>query len=237
MIILAHDFETTGLDTATCGVVQYAIGILGVTDDDEVHLLEKHVSLCNPGEPIPADCTKVHGITDADVVGANHYMSELGELYKQLFDKYDIAAVMGYNNREYDDRIARRCGMPKCHSLDLYDYGRELKDRKVIEKAKLTVLYAHFAKQPLSGAHDAWVDIDACIQLLPHLSVEFGHSTVAEMIEYTTPKVDLNIITSFGKHKGTPVGQLPSRYIKWLLNNTYHLPRDFVATLRAMRGE
>ena len=236
MIILAHDFETTGLDTAKCGVVQYAIGVLEILSPTEVQLLEHQVGFCNPGEPIPAVCTKVHGIKDEDVAGSPHYMQELNSLYAKWFSKYPIELVMGYNNREYDDRIARRCGMPARPSFDLYDYGREVKNRKLIDKAKLTSLYEYMTDKPLSGAHDAWVDIAACIELLPYLANEFGHTTLQEMIEFTTPKIDPSLPITFGKHKGTPLSQLPASYVNWLLKNTYSLPRDITATLRALRG-
>lgn len=58
--MLALDTETTGVDPETARVVTVAIGRSAGPGDWS--LIEN--SLVNPGVPIPAEATKVHGITD-----------------------------------------------------------------------------------------------------------------------------------------------------------------------------
>lgn len=239
MIILAHDFETTGLDTAKCGVVQYAIAILdvsqGVDGDIDVNVLEQYKGNCHPGEPIPEVCTKVHGLTDADVINETDWKIVLKEAYRSLFERFDIQYIMGYNNRNYDDPIAYRAGMPKRPSFDLFDYGRALKADKVVPGAKLTQVYEELVGEPLSGAHDAMVDITACIYLLPELAKHFGH-TFEEMLDFATPKIAPEAIVGFGKHKGLRICDLPRGYANWVIENAYKMDRDVVATLKHLRG-
>lgn len=54
------DTETTGLGS-TDEIIE-----ISIIDDDGSTLLE---TLVKPSQPIPADSTRVHGITDADVQG------------------------------------------------------------------------------------------------------------------------------------------------------------------------
>lgn len=239
MIILAHDFETTGVDTAVCGVVQYAVAILELGQDAQgnvtVSVLEQHKNEVNPGHSIPEACTKVHGLTDADVADAVHWRTELKALYSLLFDAYPIEMVMGYNNRNYDDPIAYRAEMPRLPSFDLYDYGRHLKAQKQADNAKLTTVYQHVTGKELSGAHDAMVDISACVELIPQLAAMYGHS-LAEMVDFATPNINPDALVGFGKHANVAIKNLPVGYANWVLDNSYKMPRDVVATLKALRA-
>jgi DNA polymerase III subunit epsilon len=56
------DVETTGVNTASDRVVQ--IATLRVEPDGRSDLRS---ALINPGVPIPAEATAIHGISDADV--------------------------------------------------------------------------------------------------------------------------------------------------------------------------
>jgi DNA polymerase III epsilon subunit-like protein len=62
---IALDLETTGLDPARDAVVSAAA--LPFVDGQPV---PGYATLVNPGRPIPAASTFIHGITDADVAGA-----------------------------------------------------------------------------------------------------------------------------------------------------------------------
>jgi DNA polymerase III epsilon subunit family exonuclease len=64
--LLAMDTETTGFDPAAGHEV---IEVACVALDDGV-IGEAWASFIAPNRPIPADATRVHGITDADVRGA-----------------------------------------------------------------------------------------------------------------------------------------------------------------------
>lgn len=61
------DTETTGLDPAKARIVQ--IGAVALSEGRIVRE-ERFERLVDPGEPIPASATAIHGIADADVAGA-----------------------------------------------------------------------------------------------------------------------------------------------------------------------
>ena len=60
--LIIFDLETTGLDMTEDKILE--IYMLKVMPDGTEHELEM---LLNPGFPIPASSTVIHGITDADV--------------------------------------------------------------------------------------------------------------------------------------------------------------------------
>ncbi|MFD8146097.1 3'-5' exonuclease [Streptomyces sp. NPDC059708] len=69
--VVVLDTETCGLDDDSC-VVEVAV----ITAGGEV-LLD---TLINPGVPVPAEATAVHGITDADVASAGAFSDIVGTL-------------------------------------------------------------------------------------------------------------------------------------------------------------
>lgn len=96
----AYDLETTGVDTETAHVVQAAIvryrgGIV----------LDRRQVLCNPGVPIPAEATAIHGISDEMVASARPEVEVLNGLVKWLSQR---AVILTYNGMGYDDKIVQR---------------------------------------------------------------------------------------------------------------------------------
>lgn len=85
------DPRTVVLDTETTGLHERArIVELAVVAADGTVLMD---TLVNPGEPIPADATAVHGITDEDVAGAPRF----ADLTVELTEVLDYRRVLIYN--------------------------------------------------------------------------------------------------------------------------------------------
>ena len=89
------DVETTGIEGARIveiGVVTMRFGCV----------VEAWSSLINPGMPIPADATAVHGITDAMVSDAPTMADVLPEVQRRIDAS---VATLGYNVFSYDEPI------------------------------------------------------------------------------------------------------------------------------------
>ena len=82
------DVETTGIDPARSAVVEVACEI--VEDGAVVASFE---SLVDPGHPIPAFATAIHGIDDAMVEGR----PRLSQLITQLVDLCDCTVLVAHN--------------------------------------------------------------------------------------------------------------------------------------------
>lgn len=97
---VVFDTETTGLDTAKARVIQ--VGAVKISSGrlDETQTYQQYI---NPGEPIPADNTAIHGIRDEDVAHAPGFAP-----VKTKFDAWCGDALMiGYSSG-YDLAIFRR---------------------------------------------------------------------------------------------------------------------------------
>jgi DNA polymerase-3 subunit epsilon len=93
------DFETTGIDPLECLPVSVAAVRL-----EQGRERGHFYSLLDPGCPIPASATEVHGITDAMVRGA----PELADVALELFALAKGALPCGYNGRTFDRTILHR---------------------------------------------------------------------------------------------------------------------------------
>jgi DNA polymerase-3 subunit epsilon len=82
------DVETTGIDAATCAVVEVACQIV-----EAGRVLATFESLVDPGMPIPDYTTAIHGIDDAMVYGK----PRLRELVPALLDHCRGAVIVAHN--------------------------------------------------------------------------------------------------------------------------------------------
>ncbi len=80
------DTETTGRDAQTDRVIEIGIAV-GFGDT----ILERHSWLIDPGIPIPAESTEVHGIKDEDVKGKPSFAQVVPELLAALAGRIPAA--------------------------------------------------------------------------------------------------------------------------------------------------
>ncbi len=86
---LCIDSETTGLDPQEDRLVE-----LAAVEFRGGEVLRRMGMLLNPGRPIPADASAVHGITDADVADSPPF-SEVAERFLNHVRKAEV--LVGYN--------------------------------------------------------------------------------------------------------------------------------------------
>lgn len=104
--LLVLDLESTGVDPVKDRIIELAI--VALRPDGTIR---QACQRFNPGIPIPAGATAVHGITDADVAGCPPFADLAGRIHGSL-KGCDLA---GYNLRRMDlpmlDEEFRRCGL------------------------------------------------------------------------------------------------------------------------------
>lgn len=99
---LVLDLETTGLDTATVGIVEIGLVPFEFSRDGRVFDVgEPYGSYNDPGIPIPEDVTRLTGITDDLVRGQRMDEARIAELI-------DGAALLIAHNAGFDRPIAER---------------------------------------------------------------------------------------------------------------------------------
>ena len=93
---LALDFETTGLNTKTCGIVEIAVAFV---DDDEI--AADWSTLCNPGIEVDDGAFEAHKITPEEIAAAPSERDAIEALIMMWLDAPECV-VVAYNGDRFD---------------------------------------------------------------------------------------------------------------------------------------
>jgi exonuclease I len=215
--VLAYDYETTGLDTASCGVLQAALIIVKLHQDGSYEILDKDCQLLNPGVEITAEATAIHGYSMMDVADKPCWIEYMTEQFDTV-NALKVDAVFGYNNYSYDDKISMRVGWKPVFSIDMIKPCRALKKLHGWEGAKLVQSYEKLLGKPMEKAHDALADVTATLDLVAPAIKAAGLNSLDELIAWATKDEGTpNMTINFGKHKGSKLKNLEKDYVQWLL--------------------
>jgi DNA polymerase-3 subunit epsilon len=169
-MILVFDTETTGLTLhpkAPAEMQPRIVEFGGIFLNPETGEVAGEVqSLINPEMPIPAETTKIHGITDAMVQDAPTF----AQFMPDLFETLKRAKVIVAHNLPFDRHIlnyeCRRCGeallywpLLEFDSIDLYRqaWGKEM---------KLSALYEDICGRKMEAAHRVMPDVRALVEII-----------------------------------------------------------------------
>lgn len=238
--IAFFDLETTGTDVAKDRIIE--IAILKVRPDGQKEMKVRRI---NPGMPIPAEASAIHGISDEDVKDEPTFAQVAKSLYILLSD-CDLA---GYNSNKFDIPLLveefLRVGM----RFDIA--GRNLVDVQNIfhqmERRDLSAAYKFYCQKELVNAHQAEADITATYEIL-EAQIERYEELQNDMKflgEFSKRNNNLDLMGrialneqsepefAFGKYKGKKVvdvfAQDPS-YYSWMMNGDFPLYTKQVLT-------
>lgn len=229
---IAHDFETTGVNAKTCGVVQSAIAIVSIDIFGNWEIEAEEVAYHHPGCPIPAGAAAVHGITDERVKGLPDYEESLPETYAEAM-KYNPQGVIGYNSNRFDNVIAKRVGMPDLMGLDMMVAANRMMSRGHITRARLVDAYEQLTGNEPTNAHDAMADVKMTLELIKPVMKIMEFEGFPDFVGWlTTPEANPKLKMPFGKHKGSPLEIIPKSYLQWLANKE-DLQEELALSVRA----
>ncbi len=239
------DLETTGITISKDRIVELSILIIMPNGTRELKTMR-----INPGIPIPAEVSLIHGIYDEDVKDAPFFKDIAKNLAKML-EGCDLA---GFNIIRFDVPLLTeeflRCG------VDFSVSKRKLIDVQKIfhlmEKRNLSAAYKFYCNKNLVGAHGAEADTLATFEILEK-QIEKYEGKVAEdnlgnkvgviendmgvlhklalqnMVDLAGRIVyDANGVEvfNFGKHKGKSVVEIlnkDSSYYDWMQRGDFPL--------------
>jgi len=78
-------------------------------------------------------------------------------------------------------------------------------------------------RQLLRGAHDAGVDVEVCLSVFDKIAWQIGAITSGlfgydyERLHQISEEAKIPKVMPFGKHKGTPIAEVPADYVAWLM--------------------
>ena len=165
MLVAVIDSETTGLQPGT-RLVELACCIV---DTDLVEIIRSFETMVNPGMPIPADVTAIHGITDAMVVDAPNAGNAIMSMLEFMGD-VNITVIQ---NAPYDmgiilwDAARHDVIMPALMFVDTVEIAKSL---KLTKNNKLETLAEFHSLKRVGSAHRAASDVNLCARyfLLHH---------------------------------------------------------------------
>lgn len=229
------DLETTGTNAQLDRIVQLAVIALGADGSrrDKVRLI-------NPGVPIPASATAVHGITDEAVMDAPTFK----EVARGLAALLEGADIGGYNVRRFDWSMLcaefRRAGVT-------IEEQRRFVDAQAIFFLKHPRTLAAAAKvycdEDFTAAHDALADIRMtervlAAQLDTHAELPGTVDELDALLFPEDPSVidksgkfrwrDGEATVAFGRHAGRPMREVDVGFYGWMLS------ADFPADTKAI---
>ena len=231
--IAFFDLETTGVNLATDRIIEVAI--IKILPDGTRQVKRK---LINPGIPIPAETTAIHGITDEMVKDAPSF-KQCGNELKQFIENCDMG---GYNSNRFDIPILMEEFLRAGMEVDLST--RKMVDVQHIfykmEPRTLTAAYKYYCDKELVDAHSAEADVNATIDVFmsqieryPHLgnSLESILGIIGEdkVVDYARRFIfdEKGVeVFNFGKHKGRPVVDVlkaEPQYYDWMIRGDFPL--------------
>jgi len=234
------DVESTGPDTAIDRIIQ--IAILKIPIDYPKTEPTRWKQFVNPGIPIPAKSTEIHGITD-DMLGMCPNFQDVSMEMLGHFHGHDLA---GYNILQFDipmimeelGRIGREWDLQTTQTkiLDAYPIFKHLMPHSLEQAHRQfvggDVPNAHDADADNLATFDVWKGMMARVPTIGDTvdkweSLYLDRSTMVDLagkfVHSETPGTsigDNEIVFNFGLHKGRNV-QFERSYLQWMIDNKF----------------
>lgn len=242
--LVYFDLEATGVDPYTDRIVEISIEEVGPNNLDG----DVFATPVNPGVPIPAEATEIHGISDADVADSPTFPEIASSVQAIVSD----AILVGYNSRTYDVVLldaelvrAGQPGLPKdsigrivVPEIDPYRIWMEMEPRTLEGAAR------RFAGVDLADAHSAEADATVLSAVLAGMCEEFGLdiSDIERLQGLSVPEGAVDragkyrregdtIVFAFGSHRDESVARHPD-FMEWMLKKDF--PQETLGITRLL---
>ena len=250
--LVVFDLETTGVQVGTDRIVE--IAMIKISPDGSVvrkpdKAGKENRILVNPEMPIPLESSLVHGVYDDDVKDKHTFGAIAPGLVKFLKD----CDLGGFNSNRFDVpmlaeeflRVGVDFGLEGRNLIDVQNIFHKMEQRT------LKAAYRFYCDKELEGAHEAYPDTAATLEILvsqleKYSSVTFSDSrgeTVGPVPSemgalhkfcQRTHNADLAgrliyndegvIVFNFGKNKGVAVKELLEHdpgYFSWMMRGDF----------------
>lgn len=222
------DIESTGTDVARDRIISLAVKKF--LPDGESHGLQ---FIVNPGMPIPAESSKIHGFTDDIVKDLPPFKTKAAP----LFDFILACDLAGYNCLNFDVPLLyeefARCGITwDLAGVRIIDVGNIFKKK---EERTLEAAVKFYCHRQMEHAHNAVADVEATADVLDGqltAYTDLAAMSVEKLAEFSRfdDRIDLagkivrnaqgEAVYNFGKVKDVRV--IDDRgFGEWILRNDF----------------
>ncbi|MBE6288189.1 MAG: 3'-5' exonuclease [Mediterranea massiliensis] len=244
--IVFFDLETTGTNIISDRIVEMCYLKVFPNGNEESKTLR-----INPGMPIPAEASAVHGIYDADVADCPTFK----EVARTIANEIEGCDLAGFNSNRFDIPLLAEEFLRAGVDIDLN--RRKFVDVQVIfhkmEQRTLSAAYKFYCNKNLEDAHTATADTKATYEVLmaqldryPDLKNDIAYlsdySSFNRNVDFAGRMVydDKGVeVFNFGKYKGMAVTEVLQRdpgYYSWILNSDFTLNTKAMLTKIRLRS-
>lgn len=245
--LAVFDIESTGTNRRADRIIDLAI--LKIHPDGRQ---EQHLFRVNPGMPIPAEATAVHGITNEDVKDAPPFERIAPKVVEVLKD----CDLCGYNIRSFDipmlaEEFARAGVTLDLESCRVFDAQR-IYHRKV--PRDLSAALHYYCGELHLGAHSAMDDVLATLRVVEGQLERYADlpRDMDGLDAYCNPRdpswadrtgkikwAGGEMVVNFGKNQGQKIRDLAAKdpgFLKWMVRSDF--PKDTVTLIEnALKGQ
>jgi len=244
--LVFFDLETTGINIVNDRIVE--ISYLKVFPNGDEESKTRRI---NPGIPIPAESTAIHGISDEDVKDCPTFK----EVAKSLATQIEGCDLAGFNSNRFDIPLLAEEFLRVGVEIDLNK--RKFVDVQTIfhkmEQRTLSAAYKFYCEKSLENAHTAEADTRATYEVLMAQLDRYPEleNDVIFLSKYSsfTNNVDFagrmiynekgEEVINFGKYKGRLVVDILNSdpgYYGWIMNGDFPLNTKRLFTEIRLRG-
>lgn len=234
--IVFFDTETTGADIRKDRIVELAY----IKWEGGIEVLRNTLRL-NPTIPIQEGASRVHGISESDIVNCPTFKDKCDALSKVFEGSYWCA----YNGLRFDVPLIQseflRCNrtLKPEGMLDPMRIFNHF-EGEICKKGTRTLMAAHlrYLNRPSDGAHGAMSDVEAMLRVTfaqmncyPEIKNISDFSRICtkgnRKLDYRGffKVQDEKVIMGLGKFANTPIEKIPKTYLAWMVGTTT-LPED-----------
>ena len=176
---LFFDIETTGLPKVRNASIKNLnnwprmVQLAWLRYDENQNLIDEVSYIIKPeGFTIPSDSTKVHGITTKKALKSGVHLETVLQEFSEVISKSEIIIA---HNMDFDEKTVDAEFLRSGVKSVLFDKQRICTMEKTTELCQITgpyghkwprlsELYYHLFKKDFRDAHDAIVDVEACMK-------------------------------------------------------------------------
>ena len=222
-------------DTETTGIIEPGVCQLGwSTWDTETNLKIVSVSYTNPEKTIETEAQLVHHISQKMVEDAPN-IDLVAQAMNNDFARHNAITAVAHN-AQYDI-MALADHAPKIPVTCTYRLARHIWPTRQNYKLGVLALELNLipGNRPL---HDAGGDVEVTMHLFACLLEEMKKNPAwADINPWELADRPIDVLTMpFGKHKGTPLVELPTDYLRWALGNLHDMDADLRASMQKAQG-
>lgn len=248
--LVFFDVETTGTNPVKDKIVELcAIKIMNDPQDASRKSRMTYVQLFNPEMEIPAEVSRVHGITNEMVKNQPPFRVKA----KEVADFFTGCDVAGFNIARFDIPILVEEFLRSGLSYNPLEHAKIIDAMSIFHKKEprnLEAALKFYAGETLEQAHTAEADVEATIKVLDGQLKKYSDlvPTTEALQEFTALKFstldydgkftrDKNgeIVFNFGSNKGKRVADNPGM-VQWMLDRDFSEHTKFIAR-KILKGE